>query len=93
MQSKTMKQGISVKCATCGRRKAPHGRSIPDMIHSGYCSREDCPGYDEDPKPGCLWPGETSIEFGYECCDQATEIVPVFAEECLVDAAEWSFRK
>lgn len=42
-------------CATCGHRKAPMGRAIPLTMY--MCDR-DCEGYDEDPKPGHLWPGE-----------------------------------
>jgi hypothetical protein len=72
--SKAMFVGITVYCGTCGKRKAPHGRSIPDIPESGYCSRQsDCPGYDQEPLPGCLWPGETDEEFGYPCCDRATK--------------------
>lgn len=40
-------------CTTCGRRKAPRGRSTAD----GYCG-SDCPGYYQGPPAGHLWPGE-----------------------------------
>lgn len=67
-----MKQGIAVRCAVCGMTKQPHGRSAP--FGSFYCA-DDCSGYDQDPKPGCLWPGETAVEFGYAVCDNATREV------------------
>ncbi|HET7379564.1 MAG TPA: hypothetical protein VFJ24_05955 [Gaiellales bacterium] len=44
-------------CKRCGMRKAPRGRSVPLEAANGYCGW-DCPGYDEDPKPGHLWPEE-----------------------------------
>lgn len=44
-----------VECTTCGRRKAPIGRSCPPEAY--YCDA-DCPGYGRDPVPGHLWPGE-----------------------------------
>jgi hypothetical protein len=37
-----------------------------------YCD-EECDGYNLDPKPGCLWPGETEEEFGYPICEHATK--------------------
>jgi hypothetical protein len=46
-------------CARCGRRKAPRGRSVPMEAANGYCTY-DCPGYDEEPRSGHLWPGEAS---------------------------------
>jgi len=36
-----------------------------------YCN-DDCAGYRDDPKPGCLWPRETAEDFGFPCCDAAT---------------------
>lgn len=76
-----MKRGISVTCTTCGLRKMPHGRSAP-VYGGAYCGDLDfqgkiCPGYKLDPKPGCLWPGETAEAFGYPCCDNATEEVSI----------------
>ncbi len=44
-------------CATCGKRKAPRGRSIPLPAAGGYCDSQ-CRGYYDDPKPGHLWPSE-----------------------------------
>lgn len=67
-----MRVGISVTCTICGYMKKPHGRSAPPGIK--YCD-DDCPGYNQDPKPGCLWPRETYEEFGYPCCDNATKEV------------------
>ena len=69
-----MKRGISVTCTTCGRAKAPHGRSIPDSLGSSLCS-EGCPGYSLEPFAGCLWPGETDADFGFAVCGNATEKV------------------
>ena len=63
-----MKVGISIYCTVCGRRKAPRGRSVPDAMASGLCTMGpdfQCPGYDEDPRVGSLWPGETEEDFGY----------------------------
>jgi hypothetical protein len=66
-----VKVGIAVTCTTCGRNKKPHGRSAP--VGSWLCD-EQCQGYHQMPWPGCLWPGETDEEFGYPCCDRATEL-------------------
>jgi hypothetical protein len=68
-----MLRGIAVICTVCGLRKKPHGRSAPPEIH--YCN-QDCSGYQDEPKPGCLWPGETEADFGYPICDNATEEIP-----------------
>ena len=65
-----MRVGISVECIICGLTKKPHGRSAP--LGSSYCD-DDCYGYDMEPKPGCLWPGETEEDFGYKVCDNAVE--------------------
>lgn len=67
-----MKVGIGVTCAVCGRRKAPHGRSIPMALCGYLCDGNGCRGYADAPLPGCLWPGETEGEFGYPICDNAT---------------------
>lgn len=58
--------GIHVYCETCNRQKKPHGRSAP-MDH--YLCDQECSGYNDEPRPGCLWPGETSEEFGYPHCE------------------------
>ena len=58
-----------VTCATCGRNKAPLGRSIPLEMHGTMCvgvmalygarrPREGCAGYYDAPRPECRWPGE-----------------------------------
>ncbi len=67
-----MKVGIRVTCSTCGKPKAPHGRSVAWAMTDSLCSHH-CAGYNEDPRPGCLWPGETAEDFGYHSCDHATE--------------------
>lgn len=64
--------GVRVYCAVCHRAKAPHGRSVPDATHGSWCT-DDCSGYQIDPQSGCLWPGETSEDFGYAHCGRATE--------------------
>ena len=56
--------GIAIYCAQCGHQKKPRGRSQP--IGSDYCNR-DCPGWEQEPLVGDLWPGETNIDFGYPC--------------------------
>jgi len=49
--------GVRVDCATCGRRKKPHGRSAPMEMGGDMCD-DDCPGYRQDPRVSDLWPGE-----------------------------------
>lgn len=44
-------------CTVCGRRKQPRGRSVPAECHGSYCDY-DCAGYEQEPKPGHLWPEE-----------------------------------
>jgi hypothetical protein len=61
--------GITVTCTVCGRTKQPFGRSASNW--SSLCGWE-CPGYDQSPKVGSLWPGETSIDFGYPCGTDGT---------------------
>jgi hypothetical protein len=56
------KVGRAVTCTVCGRTKKPHGRSAP--LESSMCDSE-CPGYNQSPNPGDLWPGETREEYGY----------------------------
>ena len=75
--------GVQVYCAICFRAKAPHGRSVPDATYGTYCvDDESCSGYSRDPKPGCLWPGETSDDFGYAHCLNATEPVLQALPDC-----------
>lgn len=56
--------GVAVTCAVCHLRKKPLGRSAPMEMANSLCDHE-CPGYDQPPEPGDLWPGETREEFGY----------------------------
>lgn len=67
-----MKVGISVYCKTCGREKQPHGRSVSPAVHGAYCD-EECEGYRQEPRPGCLFPGETEEDFGNAVCANATK--------------------
>jgi hypothetical protein len=69
MVTEPARVGISVTCTTCGRNKEPHGRSA-SMYSSGCDS--DCEGYRSEPLPGCLWPGETDADFGYQSCTHST---------------------
>ena len=64
-----MRIGIAVVCTICHQMKAPHGRSVP--MGASYCT-EECEGYELDPHVGCLWPRETSKDFGYQHCDKGT---------------------
>lgn len=45
------------QCLTCHLTKRPRGRSVPIEAESGHCGW-DCPGYDQEPRSGHLWPGE-----------------------------------
>jgi len=56
--------GVAVTCTVCGLRKKPMGRSAPLEMANSLCDHE-CPGYNAEPYPGDLWPGETREEFGY----------------------------
>jgi hypothetical protein len=69
--------GVSVYCTSCGRRKAPRGRSAPAVL--SLCNFE-CSGYDKEPKVGDLWPGERESEFGYPCGSEGTKLYPVADE-------------
>lgn len=44
-------------CTVCGMRKNPRGRSAPLEMANSLCDWE-CAGYNQEPKPGHLWPGE-----------------------------------
>jgi hypothetical protein len=70
---------MSATCATCGLRKAPRGRSIPLEMYGSLCvapmalygarrPREGCPGYYDEPRPDCTWPGEPTCGPG---CNKA----------------------
>lgn len=41
----------------CKLRKKPRGRSAPLEMANSLCD-SDCPGYDQQPISGHLWPGE-----------------------------------
>ena len=63
------KVGVAVECDVCGHRKAPIGRSVPLGM---YLCDHECTGYEREPKPGSLWPGESEAEFGYPVADVGT---------------------
>ncbi len=72
--------GIRVYCTVCKDPKLPRGRSEP-MLSGPYCRSYDeydigkpgCPGYEQDPKVGCLWPGESQRDYGYCTCVVGTK--------------------
>lgn len=75
-----MKVGIAVRCAVCGKRKKPRGRSAPMgmvLCEPPFLGPEfgepSCHGYREPPLVGDLWPGETEEEFGYPVSANGTE--------------------
>ena len=45
------------ECATCHKRKHPRGRDPGIYTANSYCEHE-CPGHNEPPHAGHLWPGE-----------------------------------
>jgi hypothetical protein len=51
-------KGEQVICTTCGKPKKPIGRDAPIRMAGSLCDY-DCPGYNQVPYPGQLWPGET----------------------------------
>ena len=71
----TGRVGVAVQCETCGKTKTPHGRDAGALAANSYCDT-DCPGYNDDPIPGCLWPGETDEDFGYRSPDCLGASVP-----------------
>lgn len=62
-------KGVELECAVCHRTKAPRGRSVP--LGMDRCDSE-CKGYQQEPYPGSLWPGETEAEVGYPVADVGT---------------------
>lgn len=56
--------GKAVECTVCRRTKKPRGRSAPIEMANSLCDY-GCPGYDQSPEAGELWPGETREQFGY----------------------------
>jgi hypothetical protein len=45
------------ECTTCRRQKPPRGRDVALACGGTYCEHE-CPGHNEPPHAGHLWPGE-----------------------------------
>jgi hypothetical protein len=70
--------GVSVQCATCGDMKKPVGRFGP--LGVTYCEPpwdgHGCEGYWQEPRPGSLWPGERSDDFGYPVGTDGTAEAP-----------------
>ena len=66
--------GTAVECRICGLRKKPRGRSAPLEMENSLCSY-DCPGYDQIPHIGQLWPGETSEQFPYVTAADGSDVV------------------
>ncbi len=46
-----------VTCTMCHRRKPPTGRDVASAQAGSFCEHK-CPGHNEEPSPGHLWPGE-----------------------------------
>lgn len=67
------KVGVSVECTVCGLRKKPRGRSAPLEMANSLCDHE-CPGYDQPPYAGSLWPRESEADFGYPVGDDGTRL-------------------
>ena len=66
------KVGLAVECRICGMRKAPVGRSVADAMANSLCNYE-CPGNNQEPRSGSLWPGESEADFGYPVGTVGTE--------------------
>ena len=74
MSEKHNREGIRVECTRCGHMKQPRGRSAP--LGAYYCDR-DCKGWQQEPRVGDLWPGETCEEFGFAHFHEGTrEMTP-----------------
>ena len=54
-----VKGGPLVRCATCNQLKSPWGR---DGGYYGPPCDWDCEGYELEPRPDTLWPGEVCGE-------------------------------
>ncbi len=61
------KVGIAVTCTICHQTKQPRGRSAP---LEAYLCNTDCPGFDQPPVSGDLWPGESEADFGFHVRDE-----------------------
>lgn len=47
------------RCLTCGKLKAPRGRSLPMEMSGSYCQLgDDCEGYSKYPEADTFFPGE-----------------------------------
>lgn len=62
--------GYSATCTVCGRGKQPVGRSAPIGMmmcnpHHPIIDPHGCVGYNQEPLPSHLWPGESEADFGY----------------------------
>lgn len=63
--------GYRATCTICSRTKKPVGRSAP--VDSYMCepfhekiNPSGCEGYDLEPLPSHLWPGESEADFGFK---------------------------
>lgn len=54
--SSSPRAGKVIGCDVCHRQKKPLGR---DAAPGSYLCTDECPGYDQYPRPDTLWPGET----------------------------------
>lgn len=45
------------QCSVCRLIKRPRGRSVAVEAESSMCGWH-CPGYNQEPRSGHLWPGE-----------------------------------
>jgi len=52
---------IDIICKTCGKEKAPHGRSLPENYYDSHCTFE-CEGYYKEPYPSSYFIGEAQNE-------------------------------
>jgi hypothetical protein len=81
-----VKVGIAVECAVCRRSKKPIGRSAPMTMANSLCNH-DCPGYNAEPFPGSLWPGETEKQFDFEVGPYGWKEVAIAEPETATDTA------
>ena len=69
----TPRVGTTIICVTCGKRKAPVGRSVSPAEANSLCNHE-CSGYMKEPVPDYLFPGESDADFGYHYNPQRQEV-------------------
>lgn len=67
------KVGVAVYCTVCKNMKNPIGRDGGCL--ASYCTYK-CPGYDQPPFAGSLWPMEYEAEFGYPVGSHGVEVQP-----------------